>query len=173
MELIHRALVLPLFTRLATSSPFWTSISLSMTFRNQFLVSLFHNNLVRLKRGKEPWKCQDSTQRSKVVRSLRIVGTRVVWFLIPMWLLRAKCIPSIPSVSHPSALGTLPLLCWAWAYQAGHWTEGKRSRSPNLFPHCCSFRSLNLSYHTCKMVLLKVALKYFRIIIRNHTHWVC
>lgn len=109
MELIHRALVLPLFTRLATSSPFWTSISLSMKFRKQFLVSLFHNNLVRLKRGKEPWKCQDSTQRSKVVRSLRIVGTRVVWFLIPMWLLRAKCIPSIPSVSHPSALGNLAI----------------------------------------------------------------
>lgn len=109
MELIDRALVLPLFTRLATSSPFWTSISLSMKFRNQFLVSLFHNNLVRLKRGKEPWKCQDSTQRSKVVRSLRIVGTRAVWFLIPMWLLRAKCIPSVPSVSHPSALGNLAI----------------------------------------------------------------
>lgn len=52
MELIDRALVLPLFTRLAKSYPFLTSISLSMKFRKQFLVSLFHNKLVRLKRDK-------------------------------------------------------------------------------------------------------------------------
>lgn len=85
VELIDRALLLPLFTGLAKSSPFWNSISLSMKFRKQFLVSLFHNNPVKLKRDKvveRTLKVARLNTKVKVVRHFSIVVTRVVWFPI-------------------------------------------------------------------------------------------